>query len=211
MLKKRDIIIFSLIAVVVGFFVMRQYYAGVEARKLVQPENNQVLALEVAHLTKSTAELRSEITALEDQRTQYQKSLVDRSSGIDSIDKDLKRYQEINGFLPINGRGLILKINKELSQPQVVDLANTIRNVGVNGYAINNQRVGLNYHFISVASGTEFKIIGNPTLVRSALTRKGGYLDQLFSGANEYSISESDNISLNTIPPIQFIFGGMVN
>jgi uncharacterized protein YlxW (UPF0749 family) len=206
MFKKRDLIIFAVIAAALGFFVVRQYFASKEVRALVQPENNQVIAIEVARLTKSNSDLRQGIVDLENRINNYQKSVTDQSSSTETLNRDLKHYQEINGMLPVSGRGIILRINKKLTQPQQVDLANTIRNIGVNGFSMNGDRIGINYHFGLDSSEYEIQVVGNPTLIRSALIRKGGFLDQLFPGGTEYSISENDNISLKTATPINFIY-----
>lgn len=206
MFQKRDLIIFAIIAAALGFFLVRQYSASQEARILVQPENNQVIALEVARLTKGNSELRRGIVDLEDRINSYQKSLTDKTTSSANIKQDLKNYQEINGMLPLTGRGIILKIDKKLSQPQEVDLSNTIRNIGVSGFMINDTRVGLNYHFGGNSDNYDIQIVGNPTLIRSSLIRKGGFLDQLFPSGLEYSIAASEGLTLKTAPPINFIY-----
>jgi uncharacterized protein YlxW (UPF0749 family) len=206
MFKKRDLLIFAFIAAALGFFVVRQYFASKEVRTLVQPENNQVIALEVAKLTKSNSDLRQGVEDLENRINNYQKSVSDQSSSSETVNRDLKHYQEINGMLPISGRGIILKINKKLTQPQQVDLANTIRNIGVSGFSVNGERIGINHHFGLNTNDYEIQIIGNPTLIRSALVRKGGFLDQLFPNGTEYTISENDSLSLKTADPLNFIY-----
>jgi len=211
MFKKSDLIIFACIAAALGFFVVRQYFASQEAKVLTQPENNQVIALEVARLTKVNAELRRGVVDQEDRINSYQKSVTDSSSSSETITRDLKRYQEINGMLAVSGRGIILKISKRITQPQEVDLANTIRNIGVDGFSINGDRIGLNYHFEGNADSYEIQIVGNPTLIRSALVRKGGFLDQLFPNALEYTVAENDNISLTTAAPINMIYAKNIN
>lgn len=211
MFKKSDLIIFAVIAAALGFFVVRQYFASKEASILTQPENNQVIALEVARLTKGNSELRQGVIDLEDRINSYQKSVSDSSSSADTINRDLKHYQETNGMLPVSGRGIILKINKHITQPQEVDLANTIRNIGVDGFSINGDRIGLNYHFDANTDSYEIQIVGNPTLIRSALIRKGGFLDQLFPNASEYTVSENDSLTLKTAPPINMIYAKNIN
>lgn len=207
MFKKRDILIFSLIAILTGFFVVRQYYATREASKLIQPENSQVLAMEVAYLTKDNANLRQEVADLENRSNSYQKSVNDQTSSNDNIIQELNRYLEVNGQKETTGRGIILEIKKPLNQAQVVDLANTIRNIGVNGFSINNKRVGINYFFSNIdQTPIEIKIISNPTIIKSALTRKGGFLDQLFPTGAEYSITEKDGILLGKYQELKFIY-----
>jgi uncharacterized protein YlxW (UPF0749 family) len=211
MFRKRDIYIFTIISILVGFFIVRQYQASREVKILSQPENNQVIALEVAKLTKVNAELRREIIDSEGRVNNYQKSVGDWKTKKETLDHDLKLYEQINGLLPISGRGIILDIGYKLDQPQEVDIANTIRNIGVDGFSINGRRVGINYHFDGGFDKYEFQIIGNPTLVRSALTRKGGFLDQLFPTGVEYSITESDQVNLATADPLNFTYSKIIN
>lgn len=211
MFKKRDIIIFAIIAALFGFFLVRQFYASREAFKLTQPETNQVIALEVANLTKTNTELRQEVFDLDARINNYKKSLNDQVTSDETISRDLQYYREINGSVPITGKGVILKINQNLTQPQQVDLANTIRNIGTQGFSINGDRVSLSYHFGDNAKSYEIVILGNPTLIQSALTRKGGFLDELFPIASEYSISQKEDISLSTAPESNFTFANIAN
>lgn len=211
MFKRKDLIIFALIGLIFGFFLVRQFYATREVRKLLQPETNEVIALEVAKLTKSNAELRQEVANLDSQINSYNQSWQNQSTANDALQADLKRYQQINGDIPIAGRGLILKINYKLTQPQLVDLANTIRNIGVDAFAINGQRVLTGTQFLANSNDYEFSIVGNPTLVRSALTRKGGFLDLLFPGANEYVIIEKDSVTIDSSQTQVFNFAKSIN
>lgn len=211
MFKRTDVIIFTFIALALGFVLVRQFLVSKEVRVLVQPENNQVLALEVARLTKANADLRNSLVDLENRINNYQKSASDRIASNNTLNKELLQYQEINGAIQTTGRGIELKINKQLTQPQEVDLANTIRNIGVDGFMINDQRIGLNYHFDGTAQNYDILIVGNSTLVSSALTRKGGFLDQLFPSGNEYSITEMESITLKTAAPINFIYAQDAN
>jgi uncharacterized protein YlxW (UPF0749 family) len=211
MFKKNDLLIFAIIAAALGFFIVRQYFASKQVSILTQPENNQVLALEVAKLTKGNADLRRGLVDLEDQVNSYQKSATDSSTSTETINNDLKRYQQVNGMLPMTGRGIELKINVRLTQPQEVDLADTVRNIGVDGFSINGERIGINHHFAGNASSYDLQMIGNPTLISSALTRKGGFLDQLFPNTTEYTITENDNLNLKSAAPVNFIYAKSVN
>lgn len=210
-LKKRDLIIFTVLGVAFGFFLIRQYYAGREVRKLTQPENNQVLALEVAKLTKSNAELRQEVLTLDAKVNDYSQSLTDQTTANETLGLDLKRYQQINGYLPVVGRGVVLNINHTLTQPQLVDLINTIRNIGVDGFSINGQRIIISSHFEATTPSYEIAIVGNPTLVKSALTRKSGFLDLLFPSSSDYTITEQDSISLKQVPDWLFTYATIIN
>lgn len=209
MVKKRDLIIFTIIGVVFGFFLIRQFYASREVRRLTQPENSEVLALDVARLTKSNAELRQEVLTLDSQINNYNKSMTDQSTASETLDRDSRRYQQINGFLAISGRGIILRIDQSLTQPQLVDLANTIRNIGVDGFAINSHRIIINSHFEATTLNYEIAIIGNPTIIKSALTRKSGFLDLLFPDGAGFAISEQDTITLDQVTPWQFIYANI--
>ncbi len=209
--KKRDLVIFAVLGLVFGFFIVRQFYAGREVRILIQPENNQILALEVAKLTKSNTELRQEVLSLDAQVNNYSQSLTNQTTANQTLNNDLNRYQTINGFLPVTGRGLVLKINQTLTQPQLVDLANTIRNIGVDGFSINGQRIIANSHFEASSPSYEVAIIGNPTLVKSALTRKSGYLDILFPSGTSYAISENDSLTLKQVPNWSFTYANIIN
>jgi len=211
MVKRKDALLFAIIAFLLGFFLISQYRSGLEVQKVIQPENNQVLAIEVSKLTKGNAELRQEVVSTDAQVAKYQSSVTNQSVSTETINKELKYYRELNGIIPITGKGVILTIDRPLTQPQVVDLANTIRNIGVKGFSINGERVGVNYHFqTSDINKYDIVILGNPTLIRSALIRKGGFLEQLFPNSVEYSIKEEEILTLNTNPTINFTYSKVI-
>lgn len=212
-MKLKDKIIFISVAVVVGILLIRQYYAGAEARKLTQPETNQVLALEVAKLAKSNSDLRQEVVDTENKLNSYKKSASDLNATESAIDNDLQTYKNINGDSSLQGRGIVLTINHTLSQPQLVDLVNNIRNIGVDGFSINDLRVNNNTSFKAADNIKIYKVemLGNPTLLKSALTRKGGFLDQIFPNATEYVLIEQDTLNLAAGPTANFIYSKVIN
>ena len=212
-MKTRDKLIFIAVAAIAGILLTRQYFAGSEARKLSQPENNQVLALEVAKLTASNADLRQEVIDTEAKLNSYKKSASDQVATEATINSELKIYKDINGDLELQGRGIVLTINHALSQTQLVDLVNNIRNIGVDGFAVNGQRININSYFKTDDSVQTYQIdvVGNPSLLKSALTRKGGFLDQIFPNTNEYSIIEKDTVVLPPNPAANFIYSKVIN
>ena len=98
MFKKTDYVIISIICFFLGIFLISQFYSEKAYEKIIQPENNAVLALEVAKLTKSNADLRFEVQNLTLDLDTYKNSTESRQKSFDQYLIDSERFDNINGL-----------------------------------------------------------------------------------------------------------------
>lgn len=211
-MKKTDYIILSVICFFLGIFLVSQYFSGKEYNKVIQPENNAVLALEVSKLTKSNAELRNEVQNLTSDLNSYNSSSESRKDAYDQYTADSSRLNTINGSLVETGQGVSIKVKGNLSTARIVDLINAIKNIGAEVISINEHRLVINTDLsqFSGMSYYEIKVLGNSNLLKTALERKGGIVEQLSSKDITFNIAEESSIVINKSDPIQFKYAKII-
>jgi len=212
MFKKNDYIIISVICFFLGIFLVSQYYSGIEVLRVAQPENNEVLAIEVSKLTRSNAELRRETKDLTSTLDSYENSAQSSQKTYNQYLSDLDKFGIINGEKGATGQGIIINVSGNLSTPQLVDLVNAIKNIGSETLEINGKRVIINTEMSQFANQGhyEIKVLGNSKLLKTSMERKGGIVEQVGTKDVAFSIIESDKISIDTTSPIKFRYAKIV-
>lgn len=213
MFKRGDYLLIFIICFLLGIVIISQFYSSREYKTLTQPENNQVLALEVAKLTKSNAALRLEINNLTESYNTYKNSSESGQRLYNKYLLDSERYGLINGELPKTGQGITIKIDGRLITPQIVDLVNAIKNIGGEVITINDIRLVLNTDIsgFSYLDKYEIKVLGNSALLKSAVERRGGIIEQLSSKDLSFSVVESDNITVQSGNNLNFKYSRIIN
>lgn len=204
MFKKNDKIIISVICFFLGIFLVSQYYSSIEASKISQPENNEVLAIEVSKLTKSNADLRREVQDLTVNLDSYKNSSESSQKANEQYLSDINKFSVVNGDKAISGQGVIINISGDLVTPQIVDLVNAIKNIGAQIIEINGKRIVLNTEMSQFTNSGhyEIKILGNSALLKSAIERKGGIVDQISTKNIVFTTTTSDKIEISSSPSV---------
>lgn len=213
MFKKSDYLILSLICFFFGIFAMSQYRAGKVYLKAITPENNATIALEVAKLTRSNADLRLQVKKLTEYLDTYKNSSESTKTLYDNFTKEQEELGVINGALPRNGQGVTVTVEGKMSSPQIIDLINAIKNIGSDKVAINNERVMINSD-LSQFSGKDhydILILGNGKLLKSAMERRGGIVEQISTKDLKISVIESDNLTIPSGNLMNFKYAKLVN
>lgn len=205
MFHRSDYIIFTIICLLLGVFLTRQYIASKQIKTITQPESTEVLALEVAKLTKSNSDLRYQILKLTLDLDKYQ----DSKEVAKKVSNELETLQIVNGEKSAPGQGVIIQIDKPLEQTQLIDLVNALKNIGTYTISINNQRITANFFIPNnyFSSPYEVKALGNKTLLESALNRKGGIIEQIAGDERDkFKILTTDDLTIPQGQPIEFKF-----
>lgn len=200
MLNKKNILILSLVSLILGILLVKQFYISKETERLKAGEENQILALEISKLLKANTDLRLEIQDLSVTLEKYQKSLEDRKSASEELEKNLEKYKIIAGISKIEGPGVEIVISGDLEKEQMIDLVNTLKNIGVEGISINGTRLTISSYFTTNLGGLflnnqkleppyKILVIGNAPLIKEALERRGGIIEQIKSSSKEIEIS----------------------
>ena len=213
MFKKTDIVVVSAVALLLGVFVVTQFYSAKEYKKATEPQNNEVMAIEVANLTKANAGLRQEAVDLTQSLDSYKNASESSKKSQEAYLADIDRYDVINGLKRAEGQGVIVGVDGLLSSPQITDLINAIKNIGGELIAINGERIEINT-YLAKYSGMkkyEIKVLGNGNLFKSALERKGGIVEQISNKDIHFSISEQTNLEVPVGEAIKFNYAKIVN
>jgi uncharacterized protein YlxW (UPF0749 family) len=212
MFKKVDYIIITIICFFLGIFLVSQYFSGKEFNKVIQPENNSVIALEVAKMTKTNTDLRREVQSLTDDLNIYQNSSRSSLDAYQKYEQDISRLRVINGEETKTGQGIVITISGNLNTPQIVDLINALKNIGSEIISINGTRLVINTELGQFAGkeNYEIKVLGNSEILKSALERKGGIIDQIKNKEIVISLAKSENIVIKNGEPIQFKYAKVV-
>lgn len=211
--RKIDYIIIFCLSVFLGIFLISQYYADKEYDKVVQPENNEILAVEVARLTKSNSDLRTEVKELTNTLDNYRKSNSSRTDIFNQYSTDNNRLDLINGVASYTGQGILLQANGKLTLPEIVDLVNAFKNIGGEVIAINDKRLIINSNLNQFVdqSSLSVKIIGNSQLLKSALERKGGIIEQLSNKEIKFTIEEKEVLDIPSGELLKIRYGKIVS
>lgn len=212
MTKRNDNIILAMIGFFLGILFITQYYSAAGLKKVTQPENNEVIALEVAKLTKTNADLRSEVKDLTQNLDAYRSGSATAQEAFDQYQADIVRLNTINGASTVSGQGVIINADGVMFTPQVVDLVNAIKNIGSETIEINGTRLILNTN-LSQFSGLnhyEIKVLGNSKLLVSALERKGGIIEQIATKDIKFSIAINENLEIVVGKALQLNYSKIV-
>jgi len=213
MFKKNDYIIISLICFFLGIFLVSQYYSGKEVKRIIQPENNEVLAIEVSKLTRTNADLRREAEDLTANLNSYRNSSLSSKKAYDQYLSDMEKFKTINGEKATSGQGIVIKIEGNLVTPQIVDLINAIKNMGAEIIEINGKRIVINTELGQFANQNpyEIKVLGNSALLKSAIERKGGIVEQISTKDIVFNVLGSDNIEIGSVNPLVLKYARVVD
>jgi len=188
--QKKDFIIIAIICYFLGFLLIRQLYFSDETQRIKKGEEEQLLALEISRLIRANADLRLEIQELSATAEKYRRSLEDKKSASEEVSKNLEKYKIIAGTTRIYGSGVEVKIDSDVTKEQMVDLVNSLKNIGIEGISINGKRLAISSYFTADQGGLFMNgqrlekpytiwVIGNAPLIKEALERKGGIIEQL--------------------------------
>lgn len=210
-LRRNDYIIIALACFFLGIFFVAQVEAGRKTQSLLRPENNAVIALEVAKLTENNANLRREIKDLTHDLEIYRGASESRQSSFDKYQSNLGRLSVINSGAT-SGPGITINIGGRLSLAQIVDLIDAIKNIGAEVVTVNGHRLALGEGLNSFAGldSLEIKVLGNGKLLKSAVTRRGGIMEQLNGRDISIDVTESDNIGIESGQSVNFQYARIV-
>jgi len=210
--KKIDYIIIAIICFFLGIFLVSQYYTSKEYKKIIQPENNSVIALEVAKLTKSNARLRQEVEKLTLALNTYKNISESDRKILEKYKQDAELYDMINGDKSTKGQGVVIKVEGKMTTAQVVDLVNAIKNIGSSIISINDRRLVLNTSYFQHANedSYEIKILGNSKLLKDSITRKGGIIEQISAKDLKISVDEMADLEIPSGISNDFIYANIV-
>ena len=203
-IRRKDITILTVVALFLGIFIAIQY-------SLIKPsrgntESSETMAVEIEHLAKKNADLKNQVNSLTKKNQAYNDSLNDQAALDEQISMESQELVVINAESTISGQGVEIGISGKLVEAQIVDLINAIKNIGADAIAFNGVRVNLysSFNHLDLAPPYTIAIVGNSTMLESALNRKGGIIELLREKEIEVSLTKRDNLSFAAAEQNQF-------
>jgi uncharacterized protein YlxW (UPF0749 family) len=213
MFKKTDYIIIGVICFILGFAVISQYFASRNVAKLTQPETNEIMALEFERVAKNNASLKLQVSQLTKDYNDYKNSAQNSLESKTKINDEITGLNSINGVSSLSGQGVELSIEGPLSTANIVDLVDALKNIGAEAISINNTRIGLATFLTAsdYSSPVHIVALGNSNVLESALSRKGGIIEQISSKNVRISVTKSDNLTIPAGGVLRLNYGKIIN
>lgn len=178
----------SVTAIFLGLFVTTQSRSFDELSSEFLRNSKSNVFQEINILKIKNEDLRKEVEEL----TANLAQLDDQNLGLDSIEKEIIKYEKLVGNSPIYGSGVTVTVHGDITTPWIIDVVNAFFNAGaeavsVNGIRLTNATVGfdtlpqgqilLNGSILSPPY--VFNVIGEPEVALNILELPGGIFDRL--------------------------------
>lgn len=168
------------------------------------PETQEVVAVEVARLTNANTDLRKQLSDITQREYELQQAIVDKQSASETYQKEQDKADLVTGNVPVTGPGIRLVINDSLTNAQITDVLNALKNIGAEALAINDHRITPWFSEWRTNLTAPYTVValGSPPVLATSLTRRGGIIDQieLAAGALELTVDQFDKITLPSTP-----------
>ena len=194
-MNKRGLLIIAIVGFLGGIIVVRQFLLSEKIHNEIKPETNQALAYEVSELFKSNEKLIKEVDKLTIEVGKLQKTYEDSKSADQALNDKLNNYKIILGSTEVEGQGVKIEFDKKVASTNLIDLMNSLKNIGVDAISVNGQRVITSTSFSEGIFSPPIIVyaIGDRDLLYSSLTRTGGIIEQIGFG----NVVKQDNIILS--------------
>lgn len=211
-MKKIDYVVILLVGVFFGIAIITQFYTGQKTKKIIQPETNEVMAVEIAKVAKTNENLRIQIGDLTKNYNQLKSASTSRTDSYQKYKEESYILDSVNGIVADSGQGVVIIVNGQLSTPQLVDLVNAIKNIGTYEISINDKRIILSTYIDSTnfSAPIRVKALGNSSVLESALTRNGGIIEQIRSKGIGVEVIKSENLMIPSGEVRAFNFGKVI-
>lgn len=200
-MKAKNIMIFSIgcTALVLTMFLFTQF-------KTV--EQTDITAIETMRETELKSELSSwkakydevnlKLTETENKIAEYKQTISSNADSAKLLEEEAKEYEKYLGYTNVVGEGIIITLKdsddddplKEITYSDLLTLVNELKLAGAEAISINDERIVTSTDITSIRDGILLvnttrvsnpyyvKAIGNKKYLESAITIKGGFLDE---------------------------------
>jgi uncharacterized protein YlxW (UPF0749 family) len=206
-IRKKDWLILGFAAIILGL-AMAMHYSSL-AKPSGATSDDQTLAVEIEKMVKVNTDLKNQVSLMSKNNQNYKDSLNDQNLLDAQIQSELKDLRIINAITDINGSGVEIVLRGRVLEAQLIDLINAIKNIGCDAISINGQRLAV-FSPIDLNRYSDpyvIEVVGNNSLITSALSRKGGIVEQLQNRSIDVNILARDNMELSAsaLPQLKYL------
>lgn len=184
-----------IVIVVLAVLVTLQLRSTPQYRQAVSPKAQESLSVEVAQAFADNTKLSKQLTKTEDDLKKLEAAASSSQSRRETLGATLKQLKMVNGSVTVVGEGVEITLEKGLTASRLVDLLNSLRNLGAEAIALNGQRQLWKDGVDDKFSGKPLTVqaIGKRSVMIESLERRGGVLEQI---GQPYNITEHDHLKI---------------
>ena len=170
------------------------------------------LRTELADWKNKYEEIEEKLNETENKILEYQSEITDTQKSSTILENELNETENYLGYTKLRGEGIIINLEdndfRSIERWDLLQLINELKLAGAEAISINDERVVSTTEIATV--GTQFilingnrtpapftvKAIGNKKYLESAITIKGGYIDEMKVNEKTVSYVVEDQIEI---------------
>ena len=186
-------------------------------------EYTDIVAIE----TMRETELRAELAVWKEKYEEAEEKLKDTNNKIDEykkqmsseedaaklLEQELKESEKFVGYTDVQGEGIVITLEdndfRNIERFDLISLVNELKIAGAEAISINEERVVANTDIALVNNSIilvnsrrisgpyVIKAIGDKKYLESAITIKGGFLDEMKASEKTFNYTVEDSIRIN--------------
>ena len=157
-------------------------------------------------------EVEARLNETENKISEYQSQISNSEESSNILQEDLNESKEYLGYTKLIGEGIVVKLEdnefKQIERWDLLDLINELKLAGAEAISVNDERIvttsevaTVGYQFIlinenRIPSPFIVKAIGNKKYLESAITIKGGYIDEMKVNEKTVSYQVEDEVEI---------------
>jgi uncharacterized protein YlxW (UPF0749 family) len=139
--RTQRLIVVSLIGLALGFLIVIQLRSQAAVARTLAAQDDTSVALLINDLNRANNQLIQQSAALSQQEAQLQQALTAGGADSQAIVKELTTLREINGEIPVHGPGLQIRIQGSITDFELQDALNSLRNASAEALSLNGYRI----------------------------------------------------------------------
>lgn len=168
------------------------------------------LRTELASWKAKYDEIAIKLQDAEDKISNYRNDIENNEKNSELLEQELIETEKYLGYTELKGEGIIVKLDdtdyKQVESSDILSLVNELRLAGAEAISINEERVvstteivNVDTRFIIVngkriVAPYEIKAIGDKKYLESAISIKGGYVDEIKAKEITINYTIEDNV-----------------
>lgn len=168
------------------------------------------LRTELASWKAKYDEIAIKLQDTEDKISNYRNDIENNEKNSELLEQELIETEKYLGYTELKGEGIIVKLDdtdyKQVESSDILSLVNELRLAGAEAISINEERVvstteivNVDTRFIIVngkriVAPYEIKVIGDKKYLESAISIKGGYVDEIKAKEITINYTIEDNV-----------------
>ena len=170
------------------------------------------LRTELASWKSKYDEISTKLQDTEEKISNYRNDIENNEKSSQLLEQELIETEKYLGYTDLEGEGISVKLDdteyKQVESSDILSLVNKLRLAGAEAISINEERVvstteivNVDTRFIIVngkriVAPYELKAIGDKKYLESAISIKGGYVDEIKAKEITINYSIEDNITI---------------